>query len=524
MLSISAISYRIGDCEIVRDVTAFLSKAGVVALVGPNGAGKTTLINILSGCIRPSSGLVYYNGNKISRLEPDQIARLGIARTFQEQHLAWNMTALQNLLCAFDVHEDWRWARTIFYRKYCHLKDIEARERAYSVLQRFRLENYADIPVRELSYGQQRLIMVARAFAIPAKLMILDEPFSGIKEAFLDIILRELREAIGNGASLIVIDHKLSILREIAKTYWFMNRGRLSVYPSYSSMTASEEFNRDYLGLKGTTHVAPQSIIDAGEHKESGGCNVYATKENNSMLRLINVSGGYGKKRVVENVNLAVNRGEIVGLIGANGSGKSTLLRTIAGAARLFEGDILLDDVSIKEQPTEKRILIGLRLLPQEHRLFPSLSVQDNIALATLSFEDSRITVGAIPRKFRSLSSSKGRLNTTLLADKGENFLKRKAGTISGGEQASVSLGLLEFGLPRLILLDEPTAGIDGIARDKLVKSIENWQKRDAGIIIAEHNIDFLLSITSNIYLVKDGRICRCPSNETDLIYGEMTN
>src|ERR1700690_3399282 len=174
MLSINEISYKIGDYEILHNVTASLNKESVVALIGPNGAGKTTLINILSGYIRPTSGQILYGGEELSKLEPDRIARLGITRTFQGEHLAWNLTTLENVLCALDDHKDMTWTNSIFNRKRCYSKDRYAREEAYSALQRFHLQDCADMPVRELSFGQRRLIVFARAFARPAALMILD--------------------------------------------------------------------------------------------------------------------------------------------------------------------------------------------------------------------------------------------------------------------------------------------------------------------------------------------------------------
>lgn len=164
-LTIENLTYRIGDFLILDQVTGEITPGDAVCLVGPNGAGKTTLANIISGFLSPSSGKVSLNSCSLASLSPPEIARLGVSRMFQNQHLAWNLSTLDNVLVGFDRPQDVSWTRTLFRQQYCKDMELTKRERSLEILRKVGLFDQMLLPARDLSFGQQRLLALARALA-----------------------------------------------------------------------------------------------------------------------------------------------------------------------------------------------------------------------------------------------------------------------------------------------------------------------------------------------------------------------
>lgn len=536
-LKIENLTYKVGDFLILDRVTAEMSKGDAVGLIGPNGAGKTTLANIISGFLSPSSGRLSLNDHELIGHSPAEIGNLGVSRMFQSQHLAWNLSALENVLVSLDAQSELSWGKTLFW--FSHSEKIEntKREQAVEILGRVGLIAQAEVPARELSFGQQRLLALARCLAYPSKLLLLDEPFSGVKSAALKLILGLLKEELQQGRMLLIIDHSLSAIHSIANKIWFMERGRLATFPDFSSLMISKVFTHSYLGYTETREKMPTSGI---AHNNSGSSfgksklNILTENDesllinnasqmvaespkalsNSKVLALRFLSGGYGSRIVVKEVNLELSKGDVFCLIGLNGSGKSTLLRIIAGITQRFDGSISLEGEVINGLRTDERVRKGVRLLPQSHRLFRNLSVTENLLLSSIP-----VTADSTFGRYLSLFVPvPPRVYSKVIQHVQKEFIgfkDRMTGTFSGGEQAQVALRQLEYGSPRLMLLDEPTSGIDGITKSNLIDLIGLWKKRGLAVLVVEHDLDFVCSVATHIAVLKNGNLTRLPSVES---------
>ncbi|HEY5021573.1 MAG TPA: ATP-binding cassette domain-containing protein [Gemmatimonadaceae bacterium] len=490
-LEFRQICYRVGDHVILEDVTASVAPGELVALVGPNGSGKSTLANVATGFIRPTSGEVFLDGDDITGRSSECIADLGVARTFQGQHLPWNGTVLEVVAAVVAPRSDDGIAASAASPWWRGIP-AEASERAGELLAEFGLERQAKTPARDLSFGQQRLLGLAIALARQSTYLILDEPFTGLKGAALEIVIEVLRREAKTKA-IVLIDHTLSAVQALAPRLWFMHRGRLSAFESYSEMAASDLFARDYLGAK---KDGPEAAPAPAIYRASVGADA------EPVLSLRAVSTGYGDNVVLHDVNLDVRKGEIVCVIGLNGSGKSTLLRLVLGLARRFAGEVCLFGESERRPSPDLVTRKGVRLLTQDHRLFRMLTIRDNLMIsaagagfdATLRLiRPEHSTANAVDRTVRELETA------------GVVSGRRTAATYSGGEQARVALAALNYGDPGLILLDEPTSGIDGVATSSLRAMVRDWQRQGIPVMIVEHALDFVASIASRVVMVGDG-------------------
>ena len=540
MLSIENVSYRIGNFVILDQVNAEIRQGDVVALIGANGAGKSTLADTISGFLRPSSGKISLNGSSLTGQPPADIGRQRVSRMFQRQHLAWNMSALENVLCGLDTQSEVSWRKNLFRTYRTASFENEKRERATDLLNRVGLGTKAEMPARNLSFGQQRLLALARSLAHRSDLLLLDEPFMGLKSAALDLTVKLLREELRCGRLLLIIDHSLSIVESIATKFWFMEKGRLTSFSSFASLSGSEMFVRSYLGfgpgekLRAAETTTNQSCSDlevslsiVNSQRKPGRAEVsevappmetdssFASYIPPTLLALSSLSGGYGSRVIIRNLTLNLLRGDVFCLLGMNGSGKSTLLRLIAGIGKCFSGSISLDGEVIDHLRADERVHKGIRLLLQDHRLFRNLSVSENLLLTAFSEESASMASTGMPLSFAFTPSS---TYTNVLRDMQSGISghdRRLAGTLSGGEQSRVAVKQLGYGRSKLLLLDEPTAGIDGIRKSELITLVKSWKESGLAIVITEHDVDFVLSVATRVAILSDGELDELASVES---------
>jgi ABC-type branched-subunit amino acid transport system ATPase component len=235
-----------GVCALVGVSLGFL-ESGVTAIIGPNGAGKTTLINVLTGFIRPDSGRVLFGERDITRLAPHKIARLGVARTFQDLRLILQVPAIDNVLLA---RPNQRGEKLFFALTRIGVKKEEAqnREEAARLLRFVGLEQKAGELAGELSYGEQKLLTLACCLATEAKVLLLDEPVAGVHPEMASRILDLLRQLRDDGRLVIFIEHDIGAVRQIAEHVIVMDHGKIIAQGIPSEALERAEIMEAYLG------------------------------------------------------------------------------------------------------------------------------------------------------------------------------------------------------------------------------------------------------------------------------------
>ncbi|MBN9245033.1 MAG: ABC transporter ATP-binding protein [Mesorhizobium sp.] len=247
-LEVSAVNVSFGGLRALNDCNFTIEAGKITCLVGPNGAGKTTIFNVITGFLRADTGAVSFRGEKLAGLSPQEIVDLGIARSFQNLRLFSQLTALDNVLIGIRG----QFGETIFgavLRPFHTVKTQRAeRARAMEILEHVGLAAKAGTFVRNLSYGEQKLLTVARLLATGADLLLLDEPASGMSADALEEIIALLKRLKGENKTLLVVEHNTRVVQRIADTVLFLHQGHLMAEGSVEEITSNPALTEIYFG------------------------------------------------------------------------------------------------------------------------------------------------------------------------------------------------------------------------------------------------------------------------------------
>ncbi len=247
-LQVSGVNKSFGGLRALRDTDFVVDAARITCLVGPNGAGKTTIFNVITGFLRPDTGHVAFRGNSLDGVRPQDIVRAGIARTFQNLRLFQDLTALDNVLIAMPGQFGETPLPAIFRPLHTARVQRRTREVARATLDHVGLAERAGELVRNLSYGEQKLLTVARVLATGAELLLLDEPASGLAAGALDAVMALLRRLQGEGKTLLVVEHNTRVVQQIADDVLFLHQGHLMARGTPAEIVGDPALAEIYFG------------------------------------------------------------------------------------------------------------------------------------------------------------------------------------------------------------------------------------------------------------------------------------
>lgn len=248
VLSVSGLSKRFGGITAAEDLNMELRRGTITALVGPNGAGKTTVFNLLTGAIRPDAGQVVLLGQDISGLRPDQVARHGMVRSFQDVRVFPRLSSLENVMLAIQGQPG-EHASGLFLRPGATAKvERQARARALEWLSFVGMDSYADFPAGALAFGQQKLVALARVLATEAEVVLLDEPASGIDQQWVEVMLGLIEQLREQGRTICIVEHNLHVVGRLADNTYFMELGRITAEGSFEELTGEKRLAEAYFG------------------------------------------------------------------------------------------------------------------------------------------------------------------------------------------------------------------------------------------------------------------------------------
>ena len=247
-LEVAGVHVRFGGLQALRDTNFTVSERRITCLVGPNGAGKTTIFNVITGFLRPSAGHVAFRGASLDGARPQQIVQAGIARTFQNLRLFQDLTALDNVMLALPYQFGEAPLAAIFRPLRTARTQRRLREAARATLDHVGLGARANDYVRNLSYGEQKLLTVARVLATGAELLLLDEPASGLAAGALDAVMALLRRLQQEGKTLLVVDHNTRVVQQIADDVLFLHQGHLMARGTPSEIISDPALAAIYFG------------------------------------------------------------------------------------------------------------------------------------------------------------------------------------------------------------------------------------------------------------------------------------
>jgi ribose transport system ATP-binding protein len=456
----------------------------VHCLLGQNGAGKSTLIKVLSGAHRPDGGEIVWLGRPVSFANPQAAMKAGIATIYQELDLVDGLTVADNI---FLGHEP----RTVGF-----VRGQQVRRQAREVLGRL---GHAEIPVRRevgrLPAAAKQVVSMGRALSREAKLMIMDEPSAVLAHDEVANLFRVIRGLADRGIAVIYISHRLDEIREIGDRVTVLKDGRTTA----ANLDAKTTPTRDLVSrMTGRTieYVFPPSRPAPEAAAEP-------------LLAVENLT----RPGEFADISLTVGAGEIVGITGLVGSGRSELLETIFGARRARSGRITMDGRPLRPGSVPAAVRAGLGMAPEERKsqaLVLGEPVYRNVTLANFGHY-ARAGFTDAGRERRAADEVAAQL------DLRPRDTRRAVGTLSGGNQQKVVVGRWLLGGTRLLLLDEPTRGVDIGARAELYQVIRALADSGVGVLVVSSEVPEVLGLADRVVVMREGRIVRqAPAAELD--------
>jgi ABC-type branched-subunit amino acid transport system ATPase component len=455
-------------------------------LIGPNGAGKTTLLNLISGHASPDRGTVVFRGRDITKWRTDKRARLGLVRTFQDCRLLEDLSVAENL-----------WLSTELVRRVTVTVGTSESEAdvAHELLSALGLEDRLDVAVRDLSSGERKAVEVGRALSAGARLLLLDEPFSGLTRTEVDQVLLALRHLRASNCSVLLVEHNLGAVFSVCDEVTAMDKAAVVAVGSAAEVRDAPRVRQAFFGADVDDPPAEIQVADRADSASPD------RDGDAPLLAVRDVRGGYGRTRIVHGVDFEVAPGETIGIVGANGAGKTTLFRTIMGLASVHGGQVVIEGRILRRLRPAAAVAAGLGLCPQGRNLFPSLTVEENLRLGARRGASRAATDERIDGLFDVLP---------VLAP----FRRKLAGALSGGQQQLLAIGRALTAEPRVLLLDEPSTGLSVGAIRVVEEALQSLSAQGLAIVLAEQNLGFALAVCDHGYVMESGSFVASGSQE----------
>lgn len=468
ILSLRGIRKSYGPTEVLHGIDMDVYAGEVVALLGENGAGKSTVSNVISGTVLPSSGEMTWQGAPYAPANPREAIDSGIGMIHQELLLLPHLSIAENIFVGRYPMKGGRVDR----------KEME--ERAYRGLERLGLDISPRRLVEGLPTASQQLIEIAKALTLNAKLLILDEPTAALGGAETKLLFKQIENLKSQGVGIIYISHRLEEIKRIADRIVVLRDG-----------DKVEEFD--------TADLAVRTIVEAmvGRSVDRMFPDIPAPGDD-TVLEVRDLSSAGG---AFSGVNFEVKKGEILGIAGLVGAGRTDLVRAIAGADPIATGQVYLDGEDITPRNPRGSIRNGIVLVPEDRKLqglILSHSIQDNIAYSNFeSVATSGWVSGIRVRNFADEVIEK-------FGIKGRGY--QNADEMSGGNQQKVVLAKWLARNPRVVLLDEPTRGIDVGARSSIYDLIVELAEQGVAVIVVSSDLEEVLGVSNRILVMSHGR------------------
>jgi branched-chain amino acid transport system ATP-binding protein len=474
-LKVEQIGISFGGVQAVNQVDLVAQPATITSIIGPNGAGKTTLLNLLAGFYRAESGRVYLGKLDLTGQNTLAIVRAGLSRTFQATRLFNSLSVLNNLKVGYAGDRlgnilsallNWdRQTKTSLENKLIELLAF--------VGYQDNIHARAD----SLSFGDRRLVEIARALATNPQVILLDEPAAGLGQQQRAWLVKLLRCLANSGLIVIVIEHDINLVMEISDRIVVLDRGSVICDDIPAKVRNNQQVLEAYLGVA-------QNQIDPP-----------SSNSTTPILAIENLTAGYGKLQVLQEISLEVRQGELIAVVGANGAGKTTLLKSIAQLLTPRSGRVLFRGENLTKLLPQQLASKGIVLIPEGRQVFTQLSVMDNLRLGAFGRQDPHIRtdIDAMLDRFPALKP----------------LCNQPAGLLSGGEQQMLAIARGLMAKPQVLLLDEPSLGLAPQLVVSLYATLASLCEEGISILLVDQMAQLAFSVAHRLYILETGKIIK---------------
>ena len=476
LLEIKSLSKSFPGVNALQSIDLSIRAGEVHALMGENGAGKSTLIKVLTGFYPRDAGDIRFEGHSFQAASPVDATRSGISTVYQEVNLVPGLSVAENICLGREP------------KRFGMIDWPDVRKRAKAALQRLDLDIDIDRSVSSYSVAIGQLVAIARALDVTAKVLILDEPTSSLDKPEVERLFRIIENLKNSGMAILFVSHFLDQVYEISDRMTILRNGRL----------VGEYITSELPRLDLVAKMLGKDISELqGERKK------IITGENTAKRPVYYKAEGLNRKGSLTDFSLEIREGDVIGLAGLLGAGRTEAARLIFGVDRPQEGQVSIRGKRVTIDTPRKAIEQGIGFCPEDRKaegIIPDLSVRENIALA----------LQARSGLFHSMTRQK----QTELAEEFVKALKIKVSSVeqavknlSGGNQQKVIIARWLASQPKLLILDEPTRGIDIGAKEEIQKIVTRLSSEGMAIIFISSELDEVCNTCNRVTVLRDRRV-----------------
>ena len=470
LLRMQSIEKSFPGVKALKNVTLTINKGEVLALIGENGAGKSTLMKILSGVYQKDAGSIFVEGKPVEINSPQQSIKLGISIIYQELNQMPNLSIAENIFVGREK------------RKNGFMIDIAATQReAQSLIAQVGLDLDVTTLVKDLSIAQRQMVEVAKALSVHARIIVMDEPTSSLTDRENVILMDIIRKLRDQGVSIVFITHKLVELFGISDRVTVLRDGE-SVGTVMTKECTEDVLIQMMVG-RDLANIFPKTNVSIGEN----------------VLEVKNLYVG----DFLQDISFTLKKGEILGFAGLVGAGRSELMRAIFGVDKMDRGEIMVDGKLLGPHHPDEAIALGVGFVPEDRKLqglILGMSVRENTTLPNLAAVSKNGVINEkIEKKVSEEFIKKLDVKTTGIEQKVEN--------LSGGNQQKVVIAKWLASNPKILILDEPTRGIDVGAKKEIHALMGELTAQGVAIIMVSSELPEVLGMSDRIIVMHNGRI-----------------
>ena len=472
------VTKQYGGITALNDVTFRVRRGSVNVLIGENGAGKSTLMRLLAGAERATSGTIRMEGRELDLRSPRDAARHGIAIVHQELAVLGNLSITENVFAGRELVQ-----RAGLVDR---ARELQQSSAAMSELG-MPLDRWAlNLPAETLSLGCRQVVELARSLACGAKVLILDEPTSALSASEAESLFRVVLDLKARGVAVVYISHRLHELMLLGDYFTVLRDGRI--------VGESERGKIDRTWI--VERMSGRPVETTASHHQRA-------SSMPSVLELTGLCSRETGRPSVDDVSLSVGKGEIVGIYGLLGCGRTELMESLAGLREPDEGEVRVRGIKVKLDSVSAAIRAGITLAPEDRQrdgLLPDLSIAENISMASLAefshkgILDRRDTMARVRQLVTQLRIVAADLHLPVTA-------------LSGGNQQKVVLARCLMRRPSVLLLDEPTRGVDVRAKSEIYKTLRELAAQGLSVLFTSSEIEETRLLADRVLVMARGRI-----------------
>ena len=492
VLKMEGICKSFGDAKVLKNVQFELKHGEVHALAGGNGAGKSTLMKIMTGVYTHDEGKIFIDGKETVIEKPLDAKEQGIAMIFQELSLVQTMTVAENIFLGTEIVKN-------------GVRGVKKmNEKTSQILHRLGMDISPSTVVSELSVGMSQMVEIAKAVSKDAKILVFDEPTAALSDSETKRLFEIITQLKNEGVSMVYISHRMNEILSICDSITILKDGEYVTTQNIKDMTLDKIVSYMMGGTSGKGHK-----FEWVERKHDENAKDVLKVDHLKINEKIN------------DISFSLKHGEIVGFAGLMGSGRTEILECLFGLRKKEGGTVILDDKEVHIKNPTEAIKNGLAFIPEDRRkegLVLMHSIKDNAVLPILD----RLSIKGIfndDKKERALVGE----NIKKFGVKAEH-IDQEIGLLSGGNQQKIVIAKWMNTCPKVIMLDEPTAGVDIGAKGEILEIVRSFADQGCGVLFVSSELTEMMAICDRIIVLFDGRITGMISRKDIKLEEELQN